>query len=153
MTAMENQCLATLQTLVQANGADSVEARLLEQFYRHCARQPMVLNRAPLGIAFQTLLYRYPFLQPSRREFLAAFVANHWRRFAPDAAPPTPAPEAAIDANDAASDPGDEAEQHDAAPVPAADASPAAVDDFAFTPVRQDWFDRFLDFVRILLFR
>lgn len=150
---MENQCLATLRTLVQANGADSVEAPLLAQFYRHCARQPMVLNRAPLGIAFQTLLYRYSSLQPSRQEFLAAFVADHWRRFAPEAAPPTPAPEAAIDANDAAPDPEDEADQRDAAPVPAADASPAAVEDFVFTPVRQDWFDRFLDFVRILLFR
>jgi len=150
---MENQCLATLQTLVQASGAASVEAPLLEQFYRHCARQPMVLGRVPVGIAFKTLLYRHPFLQPSRQEFLAAFVADHWRRFAPEDAPPAPAPKAAIDASDTPPDPEDEAGQRDADPVPAADASPAAVDDFAFTPVRQDWFDRFLDFVRILLFR
>lgn len=42
---MEPQCLATLQTLLTDGGAGTIEQPLLEQFDKHCVRQPVALQQ------------------------------------------------------------------------------------------------------------
>jgi hypothetical protein len=150
---MEPTYLAALQDLLAQCGAATIEPPRLVHFYKHCSRQPIRLNRVPIGVPLKTLLYRYPYLRAPLQECLVAFVAEHWGRFAPETVPPTPDPEMEIDDNDALPVPDVVTDERGAAPVPAPDESPAAADAFAFNPVREDWFDRFLDFVRILLFR
>jgi len=138
---MEQQCLATLQRLLPDCGAATLAPSLLHHFYKHCARQPALRHRQLASVSLKTLLYRYPCLRPEIQAALNTFVADQWRRYTAE----TPLPQAAPDAP-----------QHDAAPTvthaaPAPTAPPS--DDPSVLPaMREDWFDRFLNGVRVLLF-
>lgn len=138
---MEQQCLATLQTLLSGGGAAMIEQPLLENFYKHCARQPAVCRRHLATVSLKTLLYHYACLRPEIQATLGKFVTDHWRIYAAE----TPLPKAAPDAS-----------QTDPAPtVPISASTPVApptVDRLTSPAIRDDWFDRFLDGVRILLF-
>ena len=138
---MEQQCLATLQRLLPDCGATTLEPSLLNHFYKHCARQPALRRRQLASVTLKTLLYRYPSLRPEIQAALNTFVADQWRRYTAE----TPLPQAAPDVP-----------QPDAAPtVPHAAPAPTAPpsdDSPALPAIREDWFDRFLNGVRMLLF-
>jgi len=139
---MEQQCLATLQSLLSGCGATTLEPSLLHRFYQHCARPPALGRRQLASVSFKTLLYRYPCLRTEIQAALNRFVADHWRIYTaetplPQAAPDTPQTNAAATVSDAA-------------PTPV---TPPADDRPAFPAMPDDWFDRLLDGVRILLFR
>lgn len=139
---MEPQCLATLQTLLTDGGAGTIEQPLLERFYKHCARQPTLRFRPLATVSLKTMLYHYPYLRPSKQAALRKFVAEHWRSYTAE----TPIPNAVPDAP-----------QNDSPPAlpdtaPSAVASPHA--DRSKSPaIREDWFDKLLNGIRILLFR
>lgn len=135
---MEQQCLATLQTLLSDCGAASSEQPLLERFYKHCARQPAVLQQRLAPLRLKTLLYHYRFLRPEIQETLAEFVAVHWRFFAAGSA----LPDTTDEAPPAHPDPA----------LPVHESSPI-VNRFASQARPDDGFDRFLDGIRKLLFR
>ncbi|MBC2733923.1 MAG: hypothetical protein HF981_06150 [Desulfobacteraceae bacterium] len=138
---MEQQCLAILQRLLSDCGAATLEPSLLNHFYKHCARQPALRHRQLASVSLKTLLYRYPRLRPEIQVALNTFVADQWRRYTTE----TPLPQVAPDAP-----------QTDAAPTVAhaapAPTAPPSDDRPALPAMREDWFDRFLNGVRILLF-
>jgi len=138
---MEQQCLATLQNLLAGCGATTPEPLLLNHFYKHCARQPALRHRQLASVSFKTLLYRYPCLRPEIQAALNTFVAHHWQIYTAE----TPLSQAAPDTfqTDAAPT------VPDAVPAPAA---PPSDDPPALPAMREDWFDRFLNGVRMLLF-
>ena len=141
MTTMEQQCLATLQRLLPDCGATTLEPSLLNHFYQHCARQPALRHRQLASVTLKTLLYRYPCLRPEIQAALNTFVADQWRIYTaettlPQAAPDAPQPDAAPTVAHAA-------------PAPA---TPPSDDPPALPAMREDWFDRFLNGVRVLLF-
>ena len=138
---MEQQCLATLQGLLSDCGATTLELSLLNQFYQHCARQPALRHRQLASVTLKTLLYRYPSLRPEIQAALNTFVADQWRRCTAEIALPQAAPDAP-QANLAPTAP-------HAAPAPAAPPSDAPP---ALPAMPEDWFDRFLNGVRMLLF-
>ena len=138
---MEQQCLATLQRLLSGCGATTLEPSLLNHFYQHCARQPALRHRQLASVTFKTLLYRYPSLRPEIQAALNTFVADQWRRYTAE----TPLPPAAPDAPQTDAAP---AVPH-AAPAPTA---PPSDDRPALFVMPEDWFDRFLNGVRVLLF-
>jgi hypothetical protein len=141
MTTMEQQCLATLQRLLPDCGAATLEPSLLNHFYQRCARQPALRHRQLASVSLKTLLYRYPSLRPEIQVALNTFVADQWRRYTAE----TPLPQAAPDVpqSDAAST------VPDAAPAPTV---PSSDHPPALPAMREDWFDRFLNGVRVLLF-
>lgn len=138
---MEQQCLATLHRLLSGCGATTPEPSLLNHFYRHCARQPALHHRQLASVSFKTLLYRYPCLRPEIQAALNTFVAHHWQIYTAE----TPLSQAAPDTCQTDTPP----TVPDAVPAPAA---PPADDRPAFPVIRDDWFDRFLNGVRMLLF-
>jgi hypothetical protein len=141
MTMMEQQCLATLQRLLSGCGATTLEPSLLDHFYQHCARPPALRRRQLASVSFKTLLYRYPCLRPEIQVALNTFVADHWRTFTAE----TPLPQAAPDTPQTNTAPS----VSDAAPTPVALSTP---DRPPSPPIHEDWFDRFLNGVRMLLF-
>lgn len=138
MTTMEAQCLATLQTFLDSSGTVTIEPPLLKRFYKHCARQPAVFHQRLAPCSLKTLLYHYRFLRPEVQATLAEFIASHWRIFSAE----TVLPETVADVSPSDSEP----------VVPTPEPSPI-VQRLASPDKRDDWFDRFLDVVRILLFR
>ena len=141
MTTMEQQCLATLQRLLPDCGAATLEPSLLNHFYQHCARQPALRHRQLASVTLKTLLYRYPCLRPEIQAALNTFVADQWRIYTaettlPQAAPDAPQPDAAPTVAHAA-------------PAPA---TPPSDDRPALFVMPEDWLDRFLNGVRMLLF-
>ena len=138
---MEQQCLATLQRLLPDCGAATLAPSLLHHFYKHCARQPALRHRQLASVTLKTMLYRYPSLRPEIQAALNRFVADQWRRYTAE----TPLPQAALDVP-----------QPDAAPtVPHAAPAPTVPpsdDPPALPAMPEDWFDRFLNGVRVLLF-
>lgn len=138
MITMKQQCLATLQTLLTDCGAARIEQSLLEGFYKHCARQPAAIQRRLAPCPLKTLLYHYRFLRPEIQNALKIFITDHWQIFAADIVlpdktdePPQAVPDAVLS-------------KHESSPV-ANQCAPQAM--------RDDWFDRLLDAVRMLLFR
>jgi hypothetical protein len=142
MTMMEQQCLATLQTLLADGGAGTIEQPLLERFYKHCARQPAVRLRQPATVALKTLLFHYPCLRPAIQAALREFVADHWRIYATETPIPNTVPDASH--NDSPPDLPDRAPKAVASSRANRSKSPA---------IREDWFDQLLNGIRILLFR
>ena len=138
MTTMEEQCLATLQTLLASCGTATIDPPHLERFYKHYARQPADSLQRLAPCPFKTLLYHYRFLRPEQQASLADFVAAHWPTFTAEAV----LPDTAVDSPPTDLGPG----------IPVPEPSPI-VHRFASQAKRDDWFDRFLDVVRILLFR
>ena len=138
MITMKQQCLATLQTLLTDCGAARIEQSLLEGFYKHCARQPAAIQRRLAPCPLKTLLYHYRFLRPEIQNALKIFITDHWQIFAADIVLP---------------DKTDEPPQTDPDPVFPDHEPSTRADRFAFQTRRDDWFDRLLDAVRILLFR
>jgi hypothetical protein len=141
MTMMEQQCLATLQTLMSGGGATTLEQSLLKHFYKHCARQPAVRHRQLASVSLKTLLYRYSNLRPEMQAALNKFVADQWQIY--PAAPP--APQVAPDTSQIDAAP----TVHDTAPTSVLLSTP---DRPPSPPIHEDWFDRFLSGVRVLLF-
>jgi hypothetical protein len=141
MTTMEQQCLATLQRFLSDCGATTLEPSLLNHFYQHCARQPALRHRQLASVTLKTLLYRYPSLRPEIQAALNTFVADQWRRYTAE----TPLPQAAPDVPQSDAAP----TVPDAAPVPTA---PPSDNPAALPAMPEDWFDRFLNGVRMLLF-
>ena len=138
---MEQQCLATLQRLLPDCGAATLEPSLLNHFYKHCTRQPALRHRQLASVTLKTLLYRYHSLRPEIQVALNTFVADQWRRYTAE----TPLPQAAPDVPQSDAAP----TVPDAAPVPTA---PPSEDRAALPAMPEDWFDRFLNGVRVLLF-
>lgn len=134
----EQQRLTTLQTLLTDSGVGTIEYPLLERFYKHCARQPALLHQRLVPLRLQTLLYHYRFLRPEIQASLAEFITLHWRVFAAGSV----LPETTDDAPPTHPDPA--LTVHEPPPI---------VNRFASRARRDDWFDRFLDGVRILFFR
>jgi hypothetical protein len=139
---MEQHYLAALPNLLAEKEAASIAPQRLERFYKYCARQPAAWGPGQTPLPLKTLLYHHRHLRPDVREALAAFVARHWEGFA--------ASLAAADGNAPAA----------AAETPSPPAPPAVEDKPAslyllplHRPGSEDWFDRFLNWVRILLFR
>lgn len=138
---MDQQCLATLQRLLSGFGAATLEPPLLNDFYKHCARQPALRHRQLADVSLKTLLYRYACLRPEIQAALNAFAADQWRRYKAETSLPQAAPDIV---------------QTDAAPTvprsaPAPTAPPSEAPP-ALPAMREDWFDRFLNGVRMLLF-
>lgn len=135
---MEQQCLATLQTFLTDGGTGAIEKPLLERFYKHCARQPLVVQRRLANCSLRTLLYHYCFLRPGVQAALAEFVAVHWQFFSAEIVLPdmTDNPPQAV--------PDPVLSKHEPSPI---------ANQCAPQGTRDDWFDRILDGVRILLFR
>ena len=139
---MEQPYLEALQDLLAEKGVATIAPSQLEHFYKHCARQRAAWGRGQTPLPLKTLLYRHRHLRPDVRGALAAFLARHWEDFtarharahedAPAVAPEAPAAPAPIPVDD----------------QPAPDHDP-----LMHRPKTEDWFDRFLDLMRILLFR
>jgi hypothetical protein len=139
---MEQHYLAALQDLLAEKGGANLAPPHLERFYNHCTRQPAAWGRGQTPLPLKTLLYHHRHLRPAVREALAAFVARHWEHFATNHAP---------------------ADEDAPAASPETPATPSALpvesrpfpddDPMMPSPKSGDWFDRFLDLVRIILFR
>lgn len=138
---MEQQCLATLQRLLSDCGAATLEPSLLNHFYKHCARQPALRTRQLASVSLKTLLYRYACLRPEIQAALNTFVADQWRIYTAE----NPALQVAPDISQIDATP----TIPDAAPTPVALSTP---DRPPSPPMPEDWFDRFLNGVRMLLF-
>jgi len=135
---MEQQCLATLQTLLLDRGTARIEQPLLKGFYKHCARRPAALPQRLAPCPLKTLLYHYRFLRPEIQKALKEFIIDHWQIFAAEVALPG-----------ATDDPPQTNPDPD---FPVHEPSPIA-NRFASQARRADWFDWLLDGVRMLLFR
>jgi hypothetical protein len=138
MMTMEPQCLATLQTLLTDVGPGTIEQPLLEQFYKHCVRQPVALQQRLANRPLKTLLYHYCFLRPVLQTALAEFVAFQWQTFS-----------AGVVVSDMIDDPS----QAVADPVIPNHELSSIETQFVPQARRDDWFDLILDGIRILLFR
>ena len=135
---MEDQCLTTLQSLPESSGTATIDPPLLRRFYTHCVRQPVVFDQRLAPCPLKTLLYQYRFLRPEVQVNLAEFIVSHWRIFSAE----VQMPETAEDVPPTGPEP----------LIPAPE-PPPIVPRFTSPDKRDDWFDRFLDVVRILLFR
>jgi len=135
---MEQQCLATLQTLLTGCGAARIKQPLLEGFYKHCARQPAAIHLRLAPCPLKTLLYHYHFLRPEIQNALKVFITDHWQIFAAEVGLP---------------DTTDAPPQSDPDPILPSHGLSSRADQCVFQARRDDWFDRLLDGVRILLFR
>jgi len=137
-------CLERLQALLTDSARTvALEASLLEAFYQHCARQPAAANRRRMPLPLKSLLYRYSFLRPTVQADLAGYLAEQWLRFvAEDSAT------ASVDRRAEPESPPD----RDRSPDPPPPAVSAAPHTHALPGPSRDWFERFLDGVRILLF-
>ena len=139
---MEQHYLAALQDLLTEKGAANIAPPQLKDFYKHCTRQPAAWGRGQTPLPLKTLLYRHRHLRPDVRDALAAFVAHHWEGFAASAAP--------ADADAPAASPETPAAP---SPIPVDDKPTPDGEPLTHRLKSEDWFDRFLDLVRILLFR
>jgi hypothetical protein len=138
MITMEPQCLATLQTLLTDCGAAAIEQSLLEGFYKHCLRQPAAFHQRLASRSPKALLYHYRFLRPEIQKALKESITDHWQIFAAEVALPGVT---------------DDPPQINPDPVFPVHEPSLIANRFASQARRDDWFDRFLDGVRILLFR
>jgi hypothetical protein len=136
-------CRDALQALL-AEGCPPVEpeARLLVHFYRHCLRLEAQENCRRLPLPLKSLLARYADLRPAVQAALRTYVVDRWKGFAAKGAglPSDPFVERVSFAAGRAS-----------APPPVESVFPAPESTHPGAP-RQDWFERFLDAVRGLLF-
>ena len=133
---MESEARAKLKSLLEGSNPAISDQAILERFFKHCARRRLMLNRRQVPLTLQTLLVRWPHLRSEVKIAARAFIQAQWQRMCPEVvavpqteAQPAPAtqPEPLLSVNDA---------------------SPG----FAAPPAREDWFDRFLNGVRVLLF-
>lgn len=138
MTTMEEQRLATLQTLLESSGTATIDPSLLLRFYKHCVRQPVVFDQRLVPCPLKTLLYHHRFLRPEIQAALTDVIVSRWRIFSAETALPETA---------------EVVSPSDPEPLIPAPEPPPIVPRFASPDKRDDWFDRFLDVVRILLFR
>lgn len=133
---MKTDAMVRLKSLLEGSNAAPSDQGTLEHFLKHCARRRLMMNGRQVPLPLQTLLVRWPYLQSEVKIAAETFIQNQWQRMCPEvvAVPQTEAqpasatqPEPLLSVNDA---------------------SPG----FAAPPAREDWFDRFLNGVRVLLF-
>jgi hypothetical protein len=141
MDTMNAQILATLQSLMTGTGAAELEPSRLKPFYHQCARLPLLHDGKQVALPLRSLLQNYTHLRPEVKISLDKALHERWRRFTAETSPslprvaevrpvPEPVPPQSPVLNDA---PPDDSRVSD-------------------LPVKEDWFDRFLNGVRGMLF-
>jgi hypothetical protein len=142
MDTMDSQILATLQSLLTATGAADPEPFRLKPFYHHCARLPLAHDGKHVALPLKSLLLNYTHLRQDVKISLDNALHERWRVFAAE----TPLPLPSVAEDRPAPDPGPPP------PTPALNDAPSDDSRPTARPVKEDWFDRFLNGVRCLLF-
>jgi len=133
---MDPQAWVTLESILVTCGEAPISGQLpREPFYEACSRKPLKCNGRTLPLPLKTILFRHVHLRPEIKAGLEAFVCAQWRLFASEL-PPSPPDTASV-----------------ATPVahPTREGPPTE-DRREFRAMPEDWFDRLLNGVRILLF-
>ena len=138
---MDAQLLAALQSLMTDTGAADLDPSRLKPFYRHCARLPLTHDGRQVPLPLKSLLLNYAHLRPELKTSLNKTLHERWRRFAAET--PFSPPRAAIDPP--TTTPVDE-------PALPPEKAPFTRNHSFAPPVKEDWFDRFLNGVRRLFF-
>ena len=141
MDTMDSQILATLQSLMTGTGAADLDPPRLKPFYQHCARLPLVHDGRHVALPLKSLLLNYTHLRPEVKISLDNALRERWHFFTAETPPPLPNVAEDRPAPDPVPPP--PSRLNDAPP---GDSRPAT------RPVKEDWFDRFLNGVRCLLF-
>lgn len=138
---MDSQLWTTLQSLMAGSGAADLEPSCLKRFYTHCAGRPLVHDGRHLSLPLKTLLLNYSHLRAEVKIALDKALDARWRCFAAETpkSPPGVAEERQVP------DPV-------FSPPPACGGAASYVSPVNIRPRREDWFDRFLNGVRSLLF-
>jgi hypothetical protein len=141
MDTMDSQILATLQSLITGTGAADLDPSRLKPFYHHCERLPLIQDGKHVALPLKSLLLNYTHLRPEVKISLDNALHERWRVFAADTPPPPPN----VAEDRPAPDPVPP-------PTPALNDAPPGDSRPTARPVKEDWFDRFLNGVRCLLF-
>ena len=138
---MDAQLLAVLQSFMTDTGAADLDPSRLKSFYHHCARLPLAHDGRPVSLPLKSLLLNHAHLRPELKTSLAKTLHERWRRFAVGT-PPSPS---SVAADLPATAPVRE-------PILPPKKAPSANNYRFFRPIKEDWFDRFLNGVRCLFF-
>lgn len=133
---MDPQAWATLEALLGTCQATLSEQTPLGKFYEACSRKPLKCNRRPMPLPLKTLLLHHAHLRPDIKAGLEAFLCEQWRWFNSENPPPPPPDTEEV-----------------ATPVAHPTREDAPPEDQRERPsMPEDWFDRLLNGIRILLF-
>jgi len=136
---MDSQLLAAMRSVVR--GAEDLDPSHLKRFYTHCARRTVVLEGRHILLPLKSLLLNYTYLRPEVKTSLDKALLERWRQFTAETPPSSPRV-----INDRP------APEPELPPMLAYNDAPPDDGRAAARPIQEDWFDRFLNAVRCLLF-